>query len=129
MLGLNDPFFPQRLARGKRFFQKGQTMKRDVYDNRVSEAIDEIYRDMNPKPSRWHLIGYRQGRKVFMTESALRRCDIDEVCSDPLLRPARQHRSRGYRPNPQPPLSDSMWFELVCWLGQSLLEIFAGQRS
>lgn len=104
-------------------------MKSAIYDNRVSEAIREIYRDMNPKKSRWHHIGYRCGKKVFMTESALRRCDIDDICSDPLLRPVGQRRSRGCRPNRQPALSDSMWFELLVWLGQSVLEICSGQRS
>lgn len=104
-------------------------MKRDVYDNRVSEAIEEIYRKMNPKPSKWHLIGIRQGKKVFMTEPNLRRCDIDDICSDPLLRPIGHRRARGCRPNRQPPLSDSLWYELLVWLGKSLLEMMSGQRS
>ena len=104
-------------------------MKRAVYDNRVSEAIREIYRDMNPIKSKWHHIGYRQGRKVFMTESCLRKCDIDDICSDPLLRPIGQRRARGCRPNPRPPLSDSMWYMLLVWLGKSLLEIASGERN
>lgn len=115
-------------------------MRPAVYDNRVSEAIEEIYRDMFPKPVKWYHIGYHEplripmtsnytGRKVFMTESALRRCDIDVLCSDPSLQPVRHRRSRGYRPNRQPPLSESMWYMLLVWLGQSLLEIFAGQRN
>lgn len=104
-------------------------MKRNPYDNLISEAISQINRSMNPKPSKWVHIGYRNGRRVFMTESNLRRCDIDDVCSDPLLQPVQNRRRQGCRPNRNPPASGSMWFELVCWLGQSLLEIFAGQRN
>ncbi len=104
-------------------------MKRDVYDSLVDEAMREIRRSWFPKPIKWHHIGYRQGKRVFMTESCLRRCDIDDICSDPLLRPIQQRRSRGPRPNRQPPLSDSLWYELLVWLGKSLLEICSGQRS
>lgn len=104
-------------------------MRHDVYDNRISEAIKEIRRLVYPKPGRWHHIGYRQGKKVFMTESCLRRCNIDDICSDPLLRPVQQRRARGPRPNRRPPLSDSLWYELLTWLGKSLLEMMSGQRS
>lgn len=104
-------------------------MKRNVYDNLLAEAMADIRRSMNPKPSKWRHIGYRQGRKVFMTEPNLRRCDIDDICSDPLLRPVQQRRPPGPRPQRQPPLSDSLWYELLVWLGKSLLEICSGQRS
>lgn len=104
-------------------------MASPVYDNLIDEAMVEIRRKLFPKPGRWQLIGYRQGRRVYMTESALRRCDIDDICSDPLLRPVGHRRSRGPRPNRRPPLSDSLWYELLTWLGKSLLEMMSGQRS
>ncbi len=128
MTSFNDNFQPQTLTRVESFFRRGCTVKRDVYDNLIDEAMADIHRIMNPKPGKWHHIGYRQGRRVFMTESALRRCDIDDICSDPLLRPIDHRRSRGIRPNRRPPLSDSPWYELVCWLGKSLLEMMSGQR-
>lgn len=104
-------------------------MKRDVYDNRVSEAIKQIRRRCYPKPSKWHHIGYRQGKRVFMTESCLRRCNLDDICADPLLQPVQQRKARGPGSNRRASVSDSLWCELLGWLGKSLLEMMSGQRS
>ncbi|MBA7677175.1 hypothetical protein ES703_85426 [subsurface metagenome] len=104
-------------------------MKKNIYDNQLQKTITEISRKMNPKPSKWIHLGYRKGKRVYMTESNLRKCDIDDICSDPLLQPVRNRRPPGPRPNRKPPPSNSLWHELLSWLGKSLLEMMSGQKK
>jgi len=86
----------------------------------------ELNRICFPKPIKWRLIGERQGKRVYMSESNLRKCDVDDICSDPLLQPVQQRRSRGPRPNRRPPFSDSLWYELLIWLFKFLFAIRDG---
>ncbi len=115
-------------------------MKHRGYDNLMAEALREIERICHPKPIKWQHIGYKKCKptwanhwksemKVFMSESNLRKCNIDDICSDPLLKPIQHRRSSGPRPNRRPLLSDSMWYELLCWFFKSLLEMMSGARS
>ena len=75
-------------------------MKKNIYDNQLQKTITEISRKMNPKPSKWIHLGYRKGKRVYMTES-----------------------------NRKPPPSNSLWHELLSWLGKSLLEMMSGQKK
>lgn len=70
-----------------------------MYQIDVKEVIRQIHRDLHPQPSRWYCIGRRNGKRVYMTESALRRANIHDICSDPLLKPLRRQRYPNRKPH------------------------------
>lgn len=59
------------------------------------DICDSIRKLCFPKKQKWYCIGMRNGRKVWMAESALRRASVDEICADKNLSPApRRFRFR-----------------------------------
>lgn len=66
-----------------------------MYDVDLKSICSDIRKFCFPKKVRWFCIGVRFGKKVWMSESAIRLASVDEICADKNLEPApRRFRLR-----------------------------------
>lgn len=99
-----------------------------MYDIDVRSVCDKIRRDQHRKPLRWHLLGTRNGHKVYIRESDLKNpyYDYSKGFSDiqkpfkprnPIRRPAK------------PWYPQSLIGELLWSLFEDVLDMMSGRRN